>query len=132
AEGLRRLETRGVAAHPDVHLLAIVDDPGKVSRRQQGIEPAVESRLLARTEVTKHFLHAHDPLTVLVEPEPRRNPGDGAVGTDHEPRTQPLGPSAGFHGGGRAVAVRLEGDDPDRRSPPDSRLQTGLQTTLVE
>ena len=132
AQRLRRPEPRCVAAHPHVHLLAVVHHPGDVAGRQLRVEPAVERGLTPDARAAEHLLHPHDPLAVLVQPECGRHPRHRPVGAHHEARPQPLPPAPSLQRRGGARPIRLERDEGGRRRPLHAGAQARVQHAAVQ
>jgi hypothetical protein len=72
-QGRDGIEPFRIPAHTAVHLLAIVDRPGEVTRRQTRIEETMESRSTDKRNVPEHFFQPHNPLTIFVQSQRRRD-----------------------------------------------------------
>ena len=85
-------EPAGIAADPHVRLLAILDNPGEVARRDPGIQKTVQGRRSREGHPGVHPLQTHQPVRVGIEPEVTSHLGVRAVGPYEQARLdiQPL------------------------------------------
>jgi len=68
-----RIKARRIAAHADVNLFAILNGPGKITRRQHRIEETMKPRRTLGRDSFQNFFQTDNPLSILFQTQ---RPGD--------------------------------------------------------